>query len=491
MEEKNKIKVYTSSQGAELNISAPSTKQLVSATNNKAQYFAEQAMKYRDEAKIHRDNAKYYAEQNSNVTFEYINNIKSSLEDKINEKQNQGDYALREDLPVNVSELINDSAYVNKTELDELRLPEQEGNSGCFLMTDGNEKKWVGIYTIQMFDTILKDYLLNYEETKGLALQGTYVYKEAIAGSRYGYPNFYNKCLEERNTATATQVTLSGSTITMYVASNGHQYYDIANKDVVDTFFETMGSAWFYGVDTENERIFLPRNNFFEQAIGDTTEVGKSIEAGLPNITGSASYRSDLTSGAFGKYQGTAYGLSASSSSPNCINFDASLSNPIYGNSDTVQPNAVKKLLYICVGNTTNYEGLTDVVNQGMEILEQVNQGIESRVNLDATNLNTQGKSLIASYGMPSNKYINLTLGAGGTTYTAPANGWFALAKECSNGQFIYMGVSNGISTQVWGAGAGYVQSYLPVLKGNVVNVNYTASGATAFFRFHYAEGDK
>ena len=61
-------------------------------------------------------------------------------------------------------------------------------------------------------------------------------------------------------------------------------------------------------------------------------------------------------------------------------------SNPIYGNSDTVQPNAVKKLLYICVGNTTNYEGLTDVVNQGMEILEQVNQGIESRVKLDGSN---------------------------------------------------------------------------------------------------------
>ena len=70
MDRKNIINVYTTSNGAELNISAPSVKQVVSATNNRAQYFAEQAMKYRDEAKEHRDNAKYYSEQNSDVTFE-------------------------------------------------------------------------------------------------------------------------------------------------------------------------------------------------------------------------------------------------------------------------------------------------------------------------------------------------------------------------------------------------------------------------------------
>ena len=73
MDKKNIVHVYTTSNGAELNISAPSVKQVISATNNRAQYFAEQAKKYRDEAKLHRDNAKYYAEQNSDITFEYIN----------------------------------------------------------------------------------------------------------------------------------------------------------------------------------------------------------------------------------------------------------------------------------------------------------------------------------------------------------------------------------------------------------------------------------
>ena len=60
--------------------------------------------------------------------------------------------------------------------------------------------------------------------------------------------------------------------------------------------------------------------------------------------------------------------------------------NALYGKSNTVQPPSSKKLLYYVVGNTTSKEGLTEVVAQGMEILEQVNQGLETRVKLDGSN---------------------------------------------------------------------------------------------------------
>ena len=36
---------------------------------------------------------------------------------------------------------------------------------------------------------------------------------------------------------------------------------------------------------------------------------------------------------------------------------------------------------------------------------------------------------LLSQLSMPSNKYIDLTLGASGTTYTAPANGYFFVEK--------------------------------------------------------------
>ncbi len=158
MDKKNTIKVYTSSSGAELNISAPSVKQLISATNNRAQYFAEQAQKYRDEAKIHRDSAKYYAEQNSNVTFEYVENIRDALESKILEKQPIGNYALKEELPQNVSELVNDSKYVNEQQLansiDEVRLPSQEGVESGYLYTDGQNLTWIKQPSAEIFEQI-------------------------------------------------------------------------------------------------------------------------------------------------------------------------------------------------------------------------------------------------------------------------------------------------------------------------------------------------
>ncbi len=72
---------------------------------------------------------------------------------------------------------------------------------------------------------------------------------------------------------TPTQVTLGDSTITMYVNANGLTFYDIADKAVIDNFFNTYGIADYYGVDTENERIFLPRNNYFWQFTTDTTKV--------------------------------------------------------------------------------------------------------------------------------------------------------------------------------------------------------------------------
>lgn len=43
--------------------------------------------------------------------------------------------------------------------------------------------------------------------------------------------------------------------------------------------------------------------------------------------------------------------------------------------------------------------------------------------NTDLSNTTDQAKILMGSMAMPSDKYINLTLGASGSTYTAPANG--------------------------------------------------------------------
>ncbi len=52
------------------------------------------------------------------------------------------------------------------------------------------------------------------------------------------------------------KTTLGETTITTYNNANGHIFYDIADKDIVDAYFASTGIAWFYGIDEENERVF-------------------------------------------------------------------------------------------------------------------------------------------------------------------------------------------------------------------------------------------
>lgn len=233
-----------------------------------------------------------------------------------------------------------------------------------------------------LFDTKISDHILDGEEATGWALQGSYV-NGAV------YPTFYAKCLEEFNGATNTE-TING--VTVKIHSNGHKFYNISDKTAIDEFFNSIGSAWFYGVDTENERIFLPRNNYFEQVTSSAVDVGQSVQAGLPNITGdfgAVRWSSDIGNGAFTNTgNGTApiSGGGGLAGTYGLYSLDASRSNTIYGNSDTVQPNAVKKLLYICVGNTIVNEDQIDVSEVLSEAvlrssLEEIQTVIETYVN--------------------------------------------------------------------------------------------------------------
>lgn len=379
-----------------------------------------------------------------------------------------------------------------------------------------------------LFDTKLSDHVLSFEESRGWALQGTYVYKEAVAGSRYGYPDFYAKCLEEfesgekswlksnvtkvgslvdnqgvlsgfssssyayipngkqNNNAEYVIKFTTGSTLTtsqvifhsegfvnietnangqiysyswgdsshniiinnptpnttywikivingnaktfsystngvayteavsfvdsglnvsagyqlcfgintnVYVNPflgtidlnecyinvngqrfwngtdtitknpNGHLFYDISEKDKIDELYNTNGIAWYYGVDTENERVFLPRTKWFIQPSGEITEVNTANEAGLPNIIGT--FTSDDTGGnPTGAFYVSGYPSGDGGEGGGWrIGFDASRSSSIYGNSTTVQPPSINQLLYICVGNTNVESAVTDVVD--------------------------------------------------------------------------------------------------------------------------------
>lgn len=89
--------------------------------------------------------------------------------------------------------------------------------------------------------------------------------------------------------------------------------------------------------------------------------------------------------------------------------------------------------------------------------------------------------------GFPSNRYEDLTLGAAGTFYTAPANGYFDLRKGASSGQYIKL---NGWLESAVNSSGQIISAFLPVRKGDRIEVFYTATGTTHIFRFVYAEGE-
>lgn len=107
--------------------------------------------------------------------------------------------------------------------------------------------------------------------------------------------------------------------------------------------------------------------------------------------------------------------------------------------------------------------------------------------------LDYNNKSEISGWAMPSNKYIDLTLGASGTSYTAPANGWvFARTKAGSNKSFLQINNSTTALqsfSNMYTVGA-RASGILPVQKGQVFSFGYETGDTVEFFRFIYAQGE-
>lgn len=145
-------------------------------------------------------------------------------------------------------------------------------------------------------------------------------------------------------------------------------------------------------------------------------------------------------------------------------------------------------------GTTLIAGALPNAANQDLSNLSQTGQAvIDGKADVDLTNATDQAKSLIGGMAMPSDKYINLTLGASGATYTAPANGWYNIARAVkAQGQYVDL-VNN--TTGFWVSmqrDNGVIRINTPVRKGDILKINYTAAGGSSdFFRFFYAQGSE
>jgi hypothetical protein len=116
--------------------------------------------------------------------------------------------------------------------------------------------------------------------------------------------------------------------------------------------------------------------------------------------------------------------------------------------------------------------------------------GITDGANTDLSNLTTTGKNTAAHLAMPSTRYNNLTLGASGVYYTAPADGYFALASIFNTNGYLYMyrGTTRYGTTLTYSAGL-WVDSFVPVSKGDSISIQYNGTASVHSFFFIYANG--
>jgi len=246
---------------------------------------------------------------------------------------------------------------------------------------------------------------------------------------------------------------------------------------------------------------------------GGTAEDSFPIALFTTNSSGVVSSIDQVFNG-FGYIGSTVFALpGVKGLSPNYRNTDGTLknSNVSIGSVVTHTQTSGTVTLNISIGNTyINPTGATydsvrniNVFSNGNDTMNRClcgtvsyNNGVVKTFNIKTVfhALDYNDSSTISGWSMPSSKYIDLTLGASHSNYTAPANGWVFFAKASgSSGQFnsITNSTGGGLRSDCGAANSNqWATVNCPVKKGDIFSIEYTTSGETKIFRFIYAEGE-
>ena len=143
---------------------------------------------------------------------------------------------------------------------------------------------------------------------------------------------------------------------------------------------------------------------------------------------------------------------------------------------------------------------LSNITQTGInKIKNSVTTDLNGKADTDLTNITDSAKVMISGLGMPSDTYTDLTLGASGSTYTAPADGYFVLLMNTVNNTNMVVGLAAGVGrvgfTTVIPANnnlqSNNFGSFIPVKKGDAASVFYSGVTSAFRFRFVYAVGSE
>lgn len=243
-----------------------------------------------------------------------------------------------------------------------------------FINSKGEEEEFRAGGGLPMFAHIWSDHIYN---------DASYLRADNFSWHSGGmYITGYEILEEQYNHEKSVQKTENG--IIYRLTPDKFKIADITQQDAIRTLYETTGIAWYYIIDTKNKCFKLPRTKW--GFVGVRDEVGKPVEACLPNIKAEIGNLDTLVdtqklSGAFyvpSNVNGKYYTSTTIVEGNDGVGFDASRSNPIYKDGATVQQPATQQYLYFYVGQSKRPE--TEVN------LAQMSEGLNNKVDLDSGN---------------------------------------------------------------------------------------------------------
>lgn len=135
------------------------------------------------------------------------------------------------------------------------------------------------------------------------------------------------------------------------------EWQEIATRD--------NGFCPFYSSGDGSTNFRTPKFAPYQQVTITSGDVGNYHKAGLPNIKGEHDGNPWITggSGAFKALSKTTDNPVGQASGRNSVSFDASLYNPIYGRSDTVQPESHEWVMCVVAYGIATNVGSVDIQN--------------------------------------------------------------------------------------------------------------------------------
>ena len=169
------------------------------------------------------------------------------------------------------------------------------------------------------------------------------------------------------------------------------------------------------------------------------------------------------------------------------MNFDASNSNSIYGNSNTVQPPATQMYLYFYVGDTVRTETEIDI--------GEITEALDGKLDIDLSNASPEFNSTISGLGMPSNYYEDLSFVSatvGSYTYTATHNGYISVGfVNSTSGSNVVLTINNVNVDKNSSQGHNGSLNWA-CKKGDIIKVTVDGNSlySLSWQRFFYSQGE-